>query len=232
MPRLVEFVQQQCQRALEDGRYVAVRDAVSQQVLRFAQLLVRFTGDGELDFVSFRGKCLDRGDVLPRLVKGQRNLATCGDLNRVRLGGEVWRLARNYGRLRPQCCDDHFDLPLALVPRRSKHPFVIVRGQVRRKQTDRREVQRAVGEKHKDARPLPSGASRLDSQIRGVFGEVQDLSAVSAAMSRAVACRSSAVSRLTSFSRSASESSASFGISIVMLLCSIVVSTPCRCARL
>ena len=89
VPRLVEFVQQQCQRALEDGRYVAVRDAVSQQVLRFAQLLVRFTGDGELDFVSFRGKRRDRGDVLPRLVKGQRNLATCGDLNRVRFGGEV-----------------------------------------------------------------------------------------------------------------------------------------------
>ena len=82
------------------SKMAATSPSGMQQVLRFAQLRVRFTGDGELDFVSFRGKRLDRGDVLPRLVKGRRNLATCCDLNRVRLGGEVWRLARHCGRRR------------------------------------------------------------------------------------------------------------------------------------
>jgi hypothetical protein len=137
------------------------------------------------------------------------------------------------------------------MPGSSQHALVIIRDQMRREQTDRRQVQRAVTEQFKNARPFPRGPGRLDSEVRGVFGQVQDLGTVGeergaalgeiepariqlaqCRISLAVACCSSEVSRLTSSSSSASDSRDSSEISFFMLFSTIVVSTPCRCARL
>ena len=78
VPRFLQFVDEQCQRSLEDGRHIAVRDAVSQQVLGFTQLLVRLGGDGELHLAALGRKWPDLGDLFARLLHGLRGVDPTG----------------------------------------------------------------------------------------------------------------------------------------------------------
>jgi hypothetical protein len=74
--------------------------------------------------------------------------------------------------------DEQFDLAFRLVPGAPKHLFVISRSQVRSKQSDRRQRDRARFDETKDHRKAPHCAGRFDSVVRRVFGQVQRLCAI------------------------------------------------------
>ena len=54
-----QVVEKNCERAIEDDGRVAVRDLMSQQILRATQLVVRVVTNGELHFVTLRRKRRD-----------------------------------------------------------------------------------------------------------------------------------------------------------------------------
>jgi hypothetical protein len=192
---LAQLGEQRFQRTLEDRGDVAVGDAVAEQVLRLSQRVVSLARDGELHLVPFRGERLDLGSPYSRLVNswchhhvgygarrckrsrfGQVQTQACG--GRRRSGRRQFSHRRRDFRLRPQRRDDFLNLPLALVPCSREHLAVIAFGEMRRKKTDRGQVEGTVRELCDDDRPLPRRPRRLDSKIRGVLRQVEDPRAV------------------------------------------------------
>ena len=64
---LPQLGEQQRQRAVEDGCNIGLRHPMPQQILRLAELLMRFPRDGELHFVLLRCQRLDLRPRLGRL---------------------------------------------------------------------------------------------------------------------------------------------------------------------
>jgi hypothetical protein len=85
---------------------------------------------------------------------------------------------RGYRRFRAQGRNEKFYLALALVPHRSQNFPMVLRREMGCQQSDRRQVDRALGEQVQNYRKAPRCAGRLDSMIGGMFRQIQELRAV------------------------------------------------------
>jgi hypothetical protein len=112
-----------------------------------------------------------------------------GGAQRLLTPGWQWCRARSHGRrlglgreladqirdrwLRVQPGDQCFDLPLALVPGQGQHLVVILGGQVRSQQADRKEMHPSRGQVLEENREAPHRPGGFDAVVGGVFGEMQ-----------------------------------------------------------
>ena len=64
--RLMQFYEEQRQRAIDNGCDVTIGYPVPKQILSFAELVIRLTRDGELHFVSLRRQRFDLGRTASR----------------------------------------------------------------------------------------------------------------------------------------------------------------------
>ena len=81
MPGSLQFGEQQRQRTVENRCNIAARYPAPQQVLRLAQLLMRFARDGELHLVPFRRERRDLGARF-RILEWGRNRGRFGRCGR------------------------------------------------------------------------------------------------------------------------------------------------------
>ena len=206
--RLLELCDEHTERPVDDGRWIAIRDLMSQQVLGAAQLGMCFGACRELDPVT-RCRRWRLGRRRRALLHGRRGWRRCPQ-RRLQLHARCrsqrrhprqqrclrripqrrdWLAGAHLSRgqqpdrcsairQRPQSGNQLFHLAFALVFDCGEQLAAVHLRQVRREEPEIREIQPAIGELVQNHRKPARRACGLDSPVRGALREIQNSRAI------------------------------------------------------
>jgi len=189
----LDVLDRHVERRLEDRRQVSVGNAVTEQVLQLAELLMTRATPGELEFEGVLGERLNDGPAF--IASRRRSRWRCEHWSGRRLGHRRWsgsaerecgcglrhqvgatrklpHDARNRGLWR-KTRNHLFDLALRLARRLRQDLLLVLGGQLRREQAQSGQVHLPGPECLQDHRHASRGAGEVDPVAGDVLGETE-----------------------------------------------------------